>query len=311
MITILCSFAPPVESNGILFDSCTITFWIAAFLSFLRLPFLIWGFTEERFSDETPENQSEKRAAEDINTWKWLTFFTIMIFFYTLATGTYSLTFYPILVNFWHFTQSEISYFLIAVIFLGVFPPTLYGVLNAKLGIQDRVFSLASLLGVLAPFILFAYPTHQLWNLLVGSGAAMVFGTLMVPTTLALFSKKVGTKNSSGLKVGIILAFQALGTAFGSIIGNLALRDYQKFDFLLWMIPLGISLCMVIIAFPLLRWEGSALTTAIAERISRRSLHQDAGVPTADLNFSLGQQIFPDEIKPLISDDYEMFNPSV
>ena len=51
LLALLCSFAPTIEKSGILFDPNTLTFWLCCFLTLLRLPLLIFGFSEQHFSD--------------------------------------------------------------------------------------------------------------------------------------------------------------------------------------------------------------------------------------------------------------------
>ena len=229
------------------------TFWVCTILTLLRLPLVLWGFTEERFSDVMLVETGESKVA-DKKAWEWLFFFGACILMFQLTNATYTLTFYPIIINDWHFSQSSVSLVMLGIILLSIIPPLSMAVLSQRLGIQDRTILLIGIAGSVLPSVLFSYPTGHLWNILVGGCFAVVFSTVIGPTINTLFSKKVGTQNASGLKVGLLIAAQSTGNAIGSLLGDVALRDFGTYAFMYWNSPLIATTLLVIFFFQYLSW---------------------------------------------------------
>ena len=253
LLTILCSLAPSVEAGGITFDPSTATFWVSSLLNLCRLPLLLWGFSEERFTDLRASAPSQEDRRADRRAWGWLALLGACVFLFQLTNNAYTLTFYPILINFWGFSQTRVSYVVLSVVLLSILPPLCIAFLSKRWGISDRTFLLAGLLGCILPITVFAYPTGRLWSVLLGGCFAVVCGTVVGPTTNALFSKKVGTHNASAFKVGLLTSIQSLGSALGALLGDVALKAYQTYTFLAWSAPLLATALLVITSWPHLR----------------------------------------------------------
>ena len=255
VLSILCSFAPARSLDSPVFNESTIAFYVASVLSLLRLPFLIWGFREDVFSDAHIEQTLEQRLHSRLaghntfNTWKWLMFFALTLFLYQVTNGLYNLTYQPILVDDWFFNQLYLSLFILSIIFIAIFPPVLMVILSEKFHFGDRWFLLVGLAGTFFPGLIYAYPTHKLAPIIIGGILSVPFSQLINPSCETLFSKKVGTLNASGFKVGLLTAAGSVGNTVGSVLGNIALDQYGTLLFMIWAVPCFLALLQISLFF--------------------------------------------------------------
>lgn len=272
-ITMLCSLAPGKEIDGLLFNSSTLTFWCATVLSSIRLPLLIFCFDEQVFSDvkklPSPDN-SEHSKSSSPGVWRWLLLFASTVFLFNVSNGVLTLCFQPLMVNEYKFDQLKIAAVMFLIIIVSLIPISIMAFLG-KRGVQDRWFLLVGLGGALIPVTLFGWPSGSAWTVVLGGVLTIPFTTLILPSCNTLFSKKVGTENASGLKVGLLVASLSLGQATGDALGIQALPMYGTYTFLVWGLFLGTGLLLIACAFPWLSLPQSSKTVSINESATERS----------------------------------------
>ena len=114
LLSMLCSLSGWWEVQGLLFNPYTLTFYFSSALSFVRIPMMFWGFSEEVFSDRSKsdentsaEDQLSKKRQHSI-VWQWFFFFALLDMLGNGSLGIYTLTLQPILVNLYSFDQTQI-----------------------------------------------------------------------------------------------------------------------------------------------------------------------------------------------------------
>src|SRR3989338_1850799 len=253
LITIFCSFVPiTVESSTIPISSSNLVFWVAALMSFARLPFLIWVFKEEHFLPvEEPVVQSTDPASpeETRRTWLWLAFLSLVFFATRFSIGIYILSFYPILVDHHNYRMMHVSLVLLVIMLLTTLPPLLMRFLQRR-GWQDRVFLLIGLTGAFVPWILYALPIEGVWTVLIGGCLGIPMAVLVAPSILALFSKPVGPSNATPPRVALLLASQAIGGALGALFGDIAIHQYDTYAYSFWLIPFAAGILCLLPMWP-------------------------------------------------------------
>ncbi|MDP2437072.1 MAG: MFS transporter [archaeon] len=266
LITLACSQMPPIIAHGILFDQSTLVFWVACFLSTIRLPMLMFGFNEKRSdASSSSSSSSDPLSGRSVasstprslhnpsdgrqNPWAWLCYFSVVLFLFQLSSGVYTPLFNLILVNYWGFTQVDLSFVLLGIILLSIPPPSLMAFASRRLGVQDRVFlAIGLMLGLLA-MVIFAFPSSSIYSLIIGGVLATPLTGSVLPACSSLYSKKVGPDVASGLKISLLTSMSSLGYAVGTLLSNISVETYNTLLLLVWLAPIGVSLLLALAAW--------------------------------------------------------------
>lgn len=144
-----------------------------------------------------------------------LVFFSIVMFVMNLSVGFYMVSLHPLLVDRFHFGQTDMARVSMVYCALAIVPPLVMAAISKK--VSSRTVLIAGMTLKLSGCLLFSLPavlgaSHhlQLWTLVVAYVFILKGAIFVVTAALTLFSQLVGKRNSATY-MGIVTSCFAMG----------------------------------------------------------------------------------------------------
>mmetsp|Transcript_3766 Transcript_3766/g.11227 ORF Transcript_3766/g.11227 Transcript_3766/m.11227 type:complete len:559 (-) Transcript_3766:1753-3429(-) len=195
-------------------------------------------------------------------------FFCIVMFFINFSAGFFQVGFQPILVDIFHFTDSQIGIVFEIIGILAVIPPILVAILSEFL--QDRHIMLFGIVLKLIGMALYSFPAAggnpPSWRVILGFILIVKASICFFTSAVSLFSKIIGPVGGGAL-IGTLSSLSAAGPALAQLLAmRVLLAWFGKPQFMLFMLGTVVGL-----GFVLYPWFWTRLDD---ERPWLQNLHQ-------------------------------------